>query len=150
MTDEQISGVLGDVPDGGPVAPRAVIRSRFGRWLLIAAGSLCVILAVIGAVLPLLPTTPFLLLAAACFARSSARLHGWLYTNRYFGEYLRRYQAGEGLPMNAKLSVLAVLWLSLVYSAVVVPDRLSWLRLLFPVIGAGVTVFLLRLKTRQG
>jgi len=118
------------------------------RWLLIVAGTLCVILGAIGAVLPLLPTTPFLLLAAACYIRSSPRMYRWLHENRIFGAYLSRYRAGEGLPFKAKVSILLLLWASLSYSSfVALPARLWWVRLILLGVGIGVTTHILRIKT---
>jgi len=81
------------------------------------AGTLFVVLGVVGALVPVLPATPFLLLAAACYARSSRRLYGWLFTNRVFGEYLRRYRDGEGLPLASKIATLVLLWITLGVSA---------------------------------
>lgn len=125
-------------------------RSAIARALLVAAGSLALGLGVLGLFLPVLPTTPFLLLAAACYARSSTRLHHWLYANRVFGEYLRRYRAGEGIPLASKAMILALLWLSLGVSALyAVPTRLLWVKILLGLVGLGVTVHILRLKTRR-
>jgi len=105
---------------------------------------------VVGVLVPVLPTTPFLLLAAASFLRSSERLHRWLLGNRVFGEYLRRYHNGEGLPLASKVTTLVVLWASLAVSAfAAVPDRLWWLRIILLLVGAGVTVHILRIKTRR-
>jgi uncharacterized membrane protein YbaN (DUF454 family) len=118
------------------------------RALLGAAGVLAVGLGLLGVIVPVLPTTPFLLLAAACFLRSSARLHQWLLENRVFGEYLRRYREGEGLPLSSKITTLALLWASLGASAMfAVPSRLWWVRLLLLAVGAGVTVHILKIKT---
>lgn len=77
------------------------------------AGVLAVLLGVLGIFLPLLPTTPFLLLASACFARGSTRLHGWLLNHRVFGEYLRNFEAGRGIPLTAKIVATLLLWISL-------------------------------------
>jgi uncharacterized protein len=74
------------------------VRGKLVRAVLIATGSLSVGLGVVGIVLPLLPTTPFLLLAAACYLRSSRRLHRWLLGNRVVGGYIRRYLDGKGRP----------------------------------------------------
>jgi uncharacterized membrane protein YbaN (DUF454 family) len=137
-------GIDAENPRGSVAA-----RSRLGRGLLIAAGSIAIALGLLGVFIPVLPTTPFLLLAAACYARSSARLHRWLHTNRVFGEYLRRYRAGEGLPLASKLISIGLLWLSLGASAFGVPARLWWVRVLLGGIGLAVTVHLLRIKTRR-
>lgn len=80
-------------------------------------GAIAVVLAILGVFLPLLPTTPFLLLASACFARGSTRLHHWLITNRHFGEYLRNYEQGRGIPLRAKVTAMLMLWGSIGYSA---------------------------------
>lgn len=77
------------------------------------AGVLAVLLGILGLFLPLLPTTPFLLLASWCFARGSTRLHRWLLSHRVFGEYLRNFEAGRGIPLKAKLLATAMLWTSL-------------------------------------
>jgi uncharacterized membrane protein YbaN (DUF454 family) len=120
------------------------------RVPLIAAGVLFVFLGVVGALVPVLPTTPFLLLAAACFVRSSERMHRWLHQNRVFGEYLRRYRDGEGISLASKIYTLALLWATLGGSAfVAVPARLWWVRLFLLVVGLGVAIHILRIKTRR-
>lgn len=142
------AGATEDRPLAGP--PRYA-RSRLARGLLLAAGGLSVALGLLGVVLPVLPTTPFLLLAAACFLRSSERMYRWLHENRLFGEYLRRYRSGEGLPLASKVTTLAILWATLALSALLaVPSRLWWVRLILLAVGVGVTVHLLRMKTHRG
>lgn len=81
------------------------------RFLLIVLGLLFVGLGGLGIVLPGLPTTPFLLLAAACFAKSSPRLHGWLLANRVFGELIRNWQEHRTIPRRAKAIGLVTLFL---------------------------------------
>ena len=76
-------------------------------------GALAVVLGIAGIFLPLLPTTPFLLLASWCFARGSVRLHRWLLSHRVFGEYLRNFEAGRGIPLKAKIVATVLLWTSL-------------------------------------
>ena len=126
-------------------------RGGLRRGLLVAAGLVCFGLGVVGIVVPILPTTPFLLLAAACFLRSSDRLHRWLLGNRVFGEYIRRYRNGEGLRLAAKATTLVLLWATLAFSALAaVPARLWWVRLILLAVGAGVTVHILRIRTRKG
>jgi hypothetical protein len=130
-------------------ASRPTLSGRLLRGLLVAAGVLLVGLGAVGALVPVLPTTPFLLLAAACFLRSSERMHRWLLQNRVFGEYLRRYRDGEGLPLASKITTIVLLWATLGLSALVaVPVHLWWSRLLLLVVGLGVTIHILRIKTR--
>jgi len=112
------------------------------KHLLNAIGCIAVVLAIFGVFLPLLPTTPFLLLASACFVRSSPRLHNWLRTNRVFGEYLRNYEDGRGIPLRAKVIVLVLMWASLGWSMTRVPGLP--LQILLAAIGTGVTVYLVR------
>lgn len=125
-------------------------RCKFwSRYFLIAAGWIFVGLGLVGAVLPLLPTTPFLLLAAACFARSSQRFYHWLHANRLFGDYLRRYRDGEGIPLRAKVISISLLWLTLTSSALfALPSHWWHLRLGLVLIGLAVSVHILRIRTR--
>lgn len=104
-------------------------------------GSVCVVLAIFGIFLPLLPTTPFLLLASACFARGSERLHGWLLRNKTFGPLIADFEQGRGIPRRAKATALIMLWLSLAWSAsrMVNPILIGVLA----VVGVGVTTYLL-------
>lgn len=94
--------------DGG--IPAAVPHGRrWVRYALIALGGIAVLLGLIGVFLPLLPTTPFLLLALACFARSSERFHAWLYTHPRFGPPLRAWERHGVISPRAKaLAVLAI------------------------------------------
>lgn len=91
---------------------------RLKSLILIAVGSLSLALGVVGIVVPLLPTTPFLLLAAVCYLHSSPRLHRWLLENRLLGVYLRHYYDGSGMPRRAKIVALTLLWLTIGCSVV--------------------------------
>lgn len=118
------------------------------KLVLNIVGVLAVLLGLIGIVVPLLPTTPFLLLAAACFARGSQRLHGWLLNNRLFGRFLSDYEQGRGIPARAKAIALLMMWSSLVL-ALWRYESLT-LRLVLVATGVGVSIYLLRLPTRAG
>ena len=118
------------------------------KALLVAAGSICIVLAVLGVFLPLLPTTPFLLLASACYVRSSERLHGWLMGNRLLGGYIRNFKERRGVPLRAKFVTVALLWLPLLYS--VYRLDLLWLEVLLVLMGAAWSVLILRMKATGG
>jgi len=109
------------------------------------AGCIAVLLGIIGIFLPLLPTTPFLLLASACFARGSDRLHGWLLSHGTFGAYLRNFEEGRGIPARAKVLALAMMWSSIGYAAWRYPQW--WLKAALLAVALGVTIYLLRLPT---
>lgn len=119
------------------------------KALLVAAGSLCIVLAVLGVFLPLLPTTPFLLLASACYVRSSERLHGWLMGNRLLGGYIRNFKERRGIPVRAKVTTVVLLWLPLLYS--VYRLDIFWLELGLVLMGLVWSVLIFRMKTlREG
>jgi uncharacterized membrane protein YbaN (DUF454 family) len=104
-------------------------------------------------VLPLLPTTPFLLAAAACYYKSSEKMHKWLLTNNLFGEYIRNYTEGKGLTKKTKITALTVLWATIVFSTVFMLNRLLPANLLLPLqlimiaIAVAVSIHILRLPT---
>lgn len=116
------------------------------KILLIIAGSISLGLGVLGILLPLLPTTPFLLLAAACYIRSSDKLYQWLITNKYFGSYILNYREGKGIPLKAKIVSVSLLWTSMLYTiAFVIP--LVMVKILLFLIGSYFTWFILKQKT---
>ena len=136
-----------DSPKSTEIVPRPV-GIRRGLCFLLGMLSLC--LGLLGVVMPVLPTTPFLLLAASCFLRSSERMHRWLLNNRVFGEYLRSYRAGEGLRVKTKATILATLWLTLAISAFwAIPNELWWVRIILGMVGVGVSFHILRIKTKR-
>jgi len=116
------------------------------KLVLNLVGVLALVLGVIGIVVPLLPTTPFLLLAAACFARGSQRMHGWLLNNPVFGKFISDYEQGKGIPARAKALALLMMWSSLLLAAWRYESLTVHLVLL--AVGAGVSIYLLRLPTR--
>jgi uncharacterized membrane protein YbaN (DUF454 family) len=111
-----------------------------------AAGITAVGVGAIGVFVPLLPTTPFLLLAAACFIRSSDRLYAWLINHRWFGRYIRNYREHRAITPGVRAVALILLWAAIGYSAVVVATA-WWLRMALGVILMGVTLHLLSLNT---
>lgn len=121
-------------------------KERILKWLLVAAGILAVGLGMLGIFVPVLPTTPFLLLAAACFVRSSPRLYAWLIHHKWFGNYIRHYREHRAVTVRAKAVALVLLWSVIGISAIFAVTA-WWLRVLLGVIAVGVTLHLLRLKT---
>jgi uncharacterized membrane protein YbaN (DUF454 family) len=118
------------------------------RPLFISFGCICIALGVLGIFLPLLPTVPLLLLAAACFARGSDRCYAWLLEHRHLGPMLKGYMDGKGVPRRAKLSALGLIWLTITASVVFVIEH-PWGKALLLLIALGVTVYLVRLPVRQ-
>jgi len=123
------------------------------RALWLIAGTICIVLGAIGIVLPILPTTPFLLAAAACYYKSSPRMHKWLLNNRWFGEYIRNYKEGRGLPLKTKITALAMLWLTIGISSVFLLNRLLPEPLVLPMqvvmvaVAIAVSAHILKLPT---
>ena len=118
------------------------------KALLVAAGSVSLALAVLGVFLPLLPTTPFLLLASACYVRSSERLHGWLMGNRLLGPYIRNFKERRGIPLRGRIITVVLLWLPLIYS--VYRLDILWLEVLLVLMGLTWSVIILRMKAVEG
>jgi len=119
------------------------------RILLIVGGSISVALGIAGIVVPVLPTTPFLLLAAFCYARSSERFHQWLLTRPWFGQYIHNYRHRRGILFRDKVITLAALWLTLGVT-VVYAEPAWWVQLLLAAVGIGVTTHVVRLRTVKG
>ncbi|TCT18262.1 hypothetical protein EDD68_12225 [Melghiribacillus thermohalophilus] len=116
------------------------------KMLLIGSGFLFLGLGIIGIILPLIPTTPFLLLSAACFVRSSDRLYIWLLNNRWFGKYIRDFREKRGIPLKAKVTGIVLLWVSMIYSAFFVVPLVA-VRVLLLLVAAYFTWYILSLKT---
>lgn len=123
-------------------------RSWWVRALLIGVGAISLVLGFVGVFLPLLPTTPFLLLAAACFLRSSQRLYDWLIHHPWLGSYIRNYREHGAMTLRAKVTALTLLWLVIGHSAVMAAETL-WLRVLLLVIALAVTTHIALLKTMR-
>ena len=115
------------------------------RMLYCVAGHVFVVIGVLGIVLPVLPGTPFLLMASACYLRGSIRLHTWLHNHRFLGPYLRAFQEGRGLPARVKIIAIATMWIGMSVTMVMFPHPV--LIITFVAIGAGVTFYLLRMPT---
>jgi len=126
---------------------KRVLLTPIKRILLIIAGVLSLVLGVIGAFVPLLPTVPLVLLAAYCFGRSSERLHQWLLHHRYFGPIIDSFQAGKGIPKRVKYRTIAIIWLSMGFSCWMVAKL--WLCVMLVCIGLAVSIYLLRLPDYQ-
>ncbi|NLF80547.1 MAG: DUF454 domain-containing protein [Clostridia bacterium] len=110
--------------------------------LLAAAGFFFLILGAAGAVLPILPTTPFVLLAAACFA-SNPRLHDRMMKIPFFREYISNYREGRGLPKRTVIQSLVFLWAMLLVSALYI--RILWVAACLALVGAAVTIHILHI-----
>ncbi len=122
-------------------------KQKIVRALLIISGTISLVLGAIGIFLPILPTTPFLLLSAACYMRSSERMYNWLLKNRWFGEYIRHYREGRGIPMKSKLVAITLLWVTILYSSLFIVDEILIAQVALILVAFGVSVHLLRLPT---
>ena len=116
------------------------------RWTLLTAGFLATALGVLGIFLPVLPTVPFLLLALACFARSSERFYDWLLDHAHFGPIVQPYIDGCGMSRASKGKAITLLWASIILSAFLLVEHV-WVRVVLLVIACAVTFYLFSLPT---
>ncbi len=119
------------------------------KAILFSLGCLSLALAALGIFLPVLPTTPFLLLSSALFLKSSARAHRWIANHPVFGEYLSNYVERKGITARHKAISLAILWIAILATALFATDRL-WLRILLPAIACAVSAHVILVKTLPG
>jgi len=119
---------------------------KLKKYFLIVVGIFSVVLGVVGIFLPLLPTTPFFLLAAACFFRSSKSLYAWLIHHKFLGRRIQYYRVYKAISLRSKLLSLALLWLTIGYSAIFAV-KIIWLRIILFLIAAGVSAHLISFRT---
>lgn len=117
------------------------------KYIFIAVGGFSLFLGILGIFLPLLPTVPFLLLTAYCFARSSERLYSWLMQHKTFGSYIYHYQTYRAVTRKTKVLATSFLWISLVLSMILLQE--IFYCLLLTLIGMCVTFYIFSLQTLQ-
>lgn len=120
--------------------------NKLFKWILIVAGTIFVGVGIIGIFLPILPTTPFLLLGAACYARGSKRFYNRLINNRWFGSYIKNYQEGKGVPLKVKLFTISLLLITILFSVFFVIQN-CWIKIILLLIAFVVTIHILTIKT---
>ena len=125
-----------------------IFLNRPKKILFITLGTFFVGIAIVGIVIPILPTTPFLLLSAALYARSSKRFYDWLLNNRLFGKYIKNYREGKGIPVYLKIMVITLLWITIGVS-IVFAVELWVVRILLVVIALGVSIHILKIRTSR-
>lgn len=124
------------------------VKSEVLRLALIIVGWFSVAAGVAGLFLPIVPTVPFLLLAVACFARSSRRFHDWLVEHAYLGPLVRDYLNGAGIPRKAKAMAIGMVWVSFPTSTFLFV-RTAWLKVLLIFVALCITVYLVSLPTAK-
>lgn len=116
------------------------------KYFLISIGTIALILGIIGIVLPILPTTPFMLLAAACYVNASPKLYIWLIEHKYLGKYIKNYREYRGIPLRAKIISIIMLWLG-IGSSIIFFISLTIIDIFLLIVAVCVTIHLLSLKT---
>ena len=124
-----------------------VNRSGISRLLWLALGSLFAAIGTVGIVIPGLPTTPLMILAAACFAKSSQRFYDWVINNRMFGQHVKNYREGNGIPKKSKPMILGTMWIFITFAVLIgipdsAPDISRYATIVLGIIG---TIFILRI-----
>jgi len=119
------------------------------KKILALLGLISLGLGIIGAFLPLLPTTPFVLLSAYLFAKSSDKLHNWLMTHRIFGSLIRDFHEEKAISMHGKVAAISMMWVSNIISIFFIVNDKLWLQILLTIISIGVTINILRYKTKK-
>jgi uncharacterized membrane protein YbaN (DUF454 family) len=117
------------------------------RFLYILIGIISLFLGILGIFLPIIPTTPLVLLAAWCFYKSSPRFHNWLVEHPYFGPIVEEYSDGEGIRKESKIKAIILTWLAVLMTALFLLESL-FMRVLLIGLALFGTFIILRLKTR--
>ena len=118
------------------------------KFLFLFAGSLCIVIGVIGIVVPLLPTVPFLLLAAYLYAKGSERFYLWLIHHKWLGTILTNYKEGKGIPVRLRIYSVLFFWLTIGTSIVfLIEDTTA--KIIMLVVASGITLRLLLMKSKE-
>lgn len=123
--------------------------SNFNKKALVIAGHIMLLLGILGIIIPLMPTTVFLLMASFCYAKSSPKLDDWIHTNKYFGKHLRNYKDKKGTTISVKLFSISCLWFSILLSIYTLRNysNFLWISILLLIIAIAVTIHLITIKT---
>ena len=143
MTEE-----LESRPDENTSEEFKISKNKIKRGLYFIAGTICLILGIIGIAIPIFPTTPFLLLAAASYFRSSEKAYNWLLRNKVFGNLIKNYREGKGLPIKVRVITIALLWITIVISIIVMQIILVQILLLVIATLVSIHVALIRPKNK--
>jgi len=130
------------------IKPQSAQLTGFYRYFYLISGILLVAIGVIGIFLPILPTTIFLILASACFIKSSPQANEWLRNHKILGMYIKNYQDKSGLTIKSKIINIIFLWMMISVSALFFTE-LMYIKLLLLAIAIGVTIHLLMVKTKK-
>jgi uncharacterized membrane protein YbaN (DUF454 family) len=122
------------------------ILSSLRKGIFIIVGTLALAIGIIGIFLPVVPTTPLVLLSAACYLRGSEKLHRWILSNPRFGEIIENYESGKGLKRSIKIKAIGLMWIMILISAFYFVDSLI-ARIAMILISSLVTIYLIRLPT---
>jgi uncharacterized membrane protein YbaN (DUF454 family) len=123
------------------------VKPRLKKIIFVTAGFVLVGLGAVGIVLPLLPTTPLLILAVILFSKSNDRFRKWPLQSPVFGPYLMHYELGTGVSKSLKIRTIVILWLGLIISAFLV--NIIWVRILLAIVGICVTIHILMIKNKK-
>ncbi|NVM35441.1 MAG: YbaN family protein [Candidatus Lokiarchaeota archaeon] len=124
------------------------VKKKIITRLVFLGGFISLILGIIGIAIPILPTTPFLLLASAAFAKSSERFNRWLLNNKILGAYIKNYREGKGLPLKIKLITLSLLWITILVSMLFLMNLL-WVQILLICIAIAVSLHIILIKPKN-
>ncbi len=117
------------------------------KYLLIIVGCISLGLGILGMFLPILPTTPFLLLSAGCFLRSSKPLYDWLLNHKHLGGYIKDFIEHKAISKRIKIIIISTLWLTILLSVTIVD--IMWVKILLILIAIGVSLHILHFKTKK-
>ncbi len=118
------------------------------KRLFIVLGFIFLGLGILGIFLPLLPTTPFLLLAAWLFAKSSERLYRRLINDKYVGNYIKDFKEYRSIPLKTKIFAISLIWLTMGYS-IIFAIKIIWVKIVLLIVAIGVTIHILSFKTKR-
>ena len=124
------------------------MKNSVTKGILVVSGTFFLVLGIIGIFIPLLPTTPFLLLTAACYIRGSKKFYNRLIKNRWLGGYIKNYQEGKGIPLTVKIISIIFLWITIVFSTVIIVANI-FIRIILIIIAIGVTVHILTIRNLE-
>ncbi len=133
---------------GGEERDDSRVSGKMMRGVYIVVGTIALVIGAIGLFLPVIPTTPLVILAAACYYRGSDRLHNWILSSRWFGETVKNYQEGRGLTRDTKVRAISMMWAMILISAWFFVSNL-FVRVAIICVAIGVTVYLVRLPTLE-